>query len=83
MALIVADDAVQVALHRDDPPSMTSVQTWSSFGAAIAEVKITDEQPDSALVVAVLAAAAQIVDEHTRRRRRIRPARPPASPTER
>jgi hypothetical protein len=64
MAIVVAEDAVQIALRRADAPAFgAAAQRWRALSEGIAMVKAEDHQPDSGLVVAVLSAAEDVISE--------------------
>lgn len=72
MAVVVAEDAVQIALPRSHSAATEATAAWANLSGSIATVKTSDEQPDADLVVAVLVAAEHIVDECAPARRRLR-----------
>jgi hypothetical protein len=62
MAIVVADDAVQIALRRVAvTDSGAAAQRWKALGERIATVKAHDDQPENELVVSVLHAAEEVV----------------------
>jgi hypothetical protein len=70
MAIVVADNAVQIARQRHE--ATLDEPGWERLVPAIAMVKASDDQPDADLVLAVLREAEYVVDHHspTSRRRR-------------
>jgi hypothetical protein len=76
MAIVVAENAVEIALRRAGATQTPAAAEWSKFDDVVATVKADDDQPEGDLVVAVLGAAELVVDEHTasmrRRRRKLR-----------
>jgi hypothetical protein len=64
MAIVVADDAVQIALRRARTADARAAARWSELKGSIATVKASDDQPESELAVAVLSAAEEVVDEY-------------------
>ena len=63
MAIVVADNAVEIALRRSDTASAAAKAGWTALGESIDAVKERDDQPGGELVIAVLVAAEHIVDE--------------------
>jgi hypothetical protein len=62
MAVVVADDAVQIALRRVAVTDCSAAaQRWKALGERIATVKAHDDQPENELVVSVLNAAEEVV----------------------
>ena len=65
MAIVVADDAVEIALTRRHDVTPTEIARWEQLRPRIAEVETSDEQPDATLVVTVLHEAGRILDATT------------------
>jgi hypothetical protein len=63
MAIVVADDAVQIAIRRAASRGTAAARRWTALSESIETVKVHDDQPDSELVVAVLSTADQVVSE--------------------
>jgi hypothetical protein len=61
MAIVVADDAVQISLRRGHEARPVDGAGWKRLGPQIANVKEHDDQPDDELVVKVLAEAERLV----------------------
>jgi hypothetical protein len=70
LAIMVADDAVQIAIRRAATTGAATGMPWTALSERIATVRAHDDQPESELVVAVLSAAQQVVSELTQPARR-------------
>ena len=63
MAIVVADDAVQIAIRRAASMDATTAVPWTALSETIESVRVHDDQPDGETVLAVLSTAKQVVSE--------------------
>jgi hypothetical protein len=64
MALVVADDAVRIALRRADASTLgAAAARWKALDEHIEAIKAHDDQPESEVVLSALDTAEQVISE--------------------